>query len=120
MNSTSKVWLPAGLDEGYQQPLSVPLPSSPMSRSLYVSLLEAKIQRLIDLEPQQAKQAMQMSQESAPGLWSIQEHYPRNQWASAIVRSDQATTLLSQVQWDQMLSAEPEPDNLLELLEMLA
>ena len=119
MNTTSKVWLPDGLDEGYQHALAVPRPQGPMSRSLYVSLLEAKLQRLIDANPRAATQAMQMSQESAPSLWAIQEQYPRSQWASAIVRSDQATALIDRIEWDGTL-AEPEPENLTEILELLA
>lgn len=119
MNTSSKVWLPDGLDEGYKQPLAVPPPQGPMSRSLYVSLLEAKLQRLMDANPRQALQAMQMSQESAPSLWEIQETCPRSQWASAVVRSDQATALIDKIEWNGTL-ADPEPENLQEMLELLA
>ena len=119
MDSTNKVWLPDGLNEGFQQPLSVPAPHGPMTYSLYVSLLESKLQRLIDANPKQARAAMQMSSESAPGLWAIQEQYDPSQWAAQIVRSDQASNLFSRIDWQGSLS-DPEPENLQEMLELLA
>src|SRR5882724_10820709 len=58
MNATNKVWLPAGLDEGYRQALAVPPPQGQMSRSLYESLLADRLQALIDASPREATQAM--------------------------------------------------------------
>ncbi len=119
MDSTNKVWLPDGLSEGSQQPLSVPAPHGPMTQGLYISLLESKLQQLIDANPKQARAAMQMSQEFAPGLWSIQQQYQPSEWAAQIVRSDQAMQLFSRIDWQGSLS-DQEPANLVEMLELLA
>ena len=119
MNATNKVWLPGGLDEGYQQALSVPPPQGPMSLGLYLSLLSDKLQAMIDADPKAARAALQMSQDSAPGLWAIQEERPRSEWGSAVVQSDQAQALLNQINLQGTL-ADPEPTSLQEILELMA
>ena len=100
MNSLSRVWQPAtgpGLSLPQQQALSVPDPKGPMGRSLYLSLLEGKLTALVAADPQEARGAMEMSQEAAPDLWAIAEQSPPSRWASELVRSDGVNALLSAV-----------------------
>ncbi len=114
MTSSAKHWLPKGLPP----PLSVPSPGEPVSRSLYLSLIEAKLRGLIQADPKAARAALEMSQESAPELWAIAEQQPQSQWASALVRSDQFSSLLP-TNWSGA-EVQPEPTSLQEVLELLA
>lgn len=121
MDSSSKAWQPPGLQAPMSELLAVPAPKPPVTRGLYLSLLEAKLAELVEADPRAAKQALEMSQEGAPELWAIAEQYPRSQWASALVRSDSMGRLLAAVQWEQPGTlADPQPASLLEIAELLA
>ena len=119
MNDSSKVWLPSGLSPATAMALSVEDPGKPMTRSLYLDLLTAKLDAMIAANPKAARNALQMSQEEAPGLWAIAEQFPVKEWASALTRSDQMTKLLAPLKMDGRL-ANPQPQSLLEILELLA
>lgn len=119
MNDSSKVWLPKGVPSGTEMLLSVPDPGRPMSAGLYRSMLAAKLAELIQADPKAALRALEMSQEEAPELWAIAQQYPIEQWAIALVRSDQMTRLLAGIDGTGHLSA-PKPVSLLEILELLA
>lgn len=121
MNDTSKAWLPAGkLDEIQRMILSVPTNSKP-APDLYRSLLESKLQALVDADPAAATQALEMSQEQAPELWAISEQTPVNQWGSALMRSEGMSRLLSAIDWTLPGSLKAhEPLSLPEIAEMIA
>jgi hypothetical protein len=89
-----------------------------MTLDLYRHLLIAKLDRLIQADPQEARQAMEMSLEQAPELYSIAQQQPVSEWASAIVQGDTLMPLLSQVTAQGTLEQVP-PQSLLEILEQL-
>ena len=122
MNNPNMVWLPNGLPQGLAIALSIVDPGSKIiKRSLYLDLLTQKLDALIEANPKAARNALQMSQENAPGLWAIAEQFPVREWASALVRSDQMTNLLAplKTEVDGRL-ANPQPQSLLGILELLA
>ena len=119
MNDSSKVWMPGGLPAALAKALSVPNPGKAMTPSLYRELLQQKLDAMIQADPKAAQQAMQMSVENAPGLWSIQQQHPTREWASALMQSDQMTRLLAPLKMPGSLSAK-QPQSLLEILELLA
>lgn len=119
MNDSSKVWLPNGLEPSVAMALSVVDPGAEISRSLYLNLLTAKLDAMIQADPAAAQRALEMSQEQALGLWSIAENHPRSEWASALVQSDQMTRLLARWKGGGSLS-NPKPQSLLEILELIA
>lgn len=114
MNDSRTHWLPSEMPMS----LSVPFSSSQPSRSQYLSLLQAKLDEQIKADLKDARQAMEMSQESAPELWSIAEQNPLSQWASALVKSDRLNSLLPNPWGGEQV--EPEQTSLREMLEQLA
>ena len=119
MSDSSKVWIPLGARPGTAQALSVPNPGRQMTPGLYLDLLTSKLDKLIQADPKGALQAMEMSQEQAPELWSIAQQYPPSQWASQLVRSDQMQGLLAPLSWKGLLD-QPTNQSLREILELLA
>jgi len=119
MNDSSKVWVPNGLPHGLAMVLSVPDPGGPMTYDLYLALLEAKLDELIQEDPKEARRAMEMSREGAPHLWTIAEYSRPKDWAAQIVQSDQMTSLLAPWKGGGSLQ-NPEPQSLLGILELLA
>lgn len=114
MSSSRKAWLPAGL------PSALAVQSlNPPAKPLYRDLLEQKLQRLIDADRPTARRLMQMSPEDAPGLWAIAEQNPIEDWASAMVRSDQMTSRLALSSWPPQPVSDEQP-SLAEVLEALA
>jgi hypothetical protein len=91
MSDSKTVWVPKGMPANLAQALSVPNPG------LYQSLLETKLDRLIQADPVEALAAMEMSVEEAPELYSIAQNYQTREWASQIVRGDTLMPLLAQV-----------------------
>lgn len=102
MNTSPKVWLPAGqnLSRAQRSALSVSAPAKP-SQDAYQSLLAAKLQTLVNAEPSEAQAALEMSQESAPSLWLIAENQPQSQWGQAIASSDPMAMLVQEINWSQ-------------------
>lgn len=122
MANTKLVWLPASNDLSLGQvlALSVPTDSKPDPQE-HRALLADKLQRLVDLNPDEARQGLQMSQEQAPELWLIAETSPVSQWGQAIASSDSARSLLTAIDWEQPGTTEQPPDqSLTEILEALA
>lgn len=118
MAKRNLAWLPSGTLPGTAQALSVPDPGRPITRDLYLSLLEAKLDQLIQADRIAARQAMEMSEEHSPELSWIAAGKPLSEWASALVRCDGLMPLLSPLTWQGIL-VEPEPMSLGEILERL-
>ena len=114
MNSTKQHWIPSGMPEA----LSVPFPGNPVTRDLYLSFLQDSLDEQIQADPKAARQALEMSQEQAPELWSIAEQNPSSQWARALVQSDRLNSLLPDP-WSGSRIEAQEP-NLRAALEALA
>ncbi len=110
MNGIQKVWRPSGIPQNLEEALSVPAtPDGQMSPDVYRQLLMAKLESLIRVNVRDAQAAMQMSQESAPELWSIAAMYPSNQWAAAIVNSDGMSRHLRSMRMEGVLMDPPHP-----------
>jgi Lon protease-like protein len=75
------------------------------------------LQKLVESNPQEAREALQMSQEQAPELFLIAQSQPQTQWAASVMSSESMLSLmpLSPSQAKAMMS---QPD-LRSLLEML-
>ena len=123
MSGTKTAWIPSGdLSESQQAALAVQASSKPVSRSLYVALLAQKIQQMVNDNPQEARQGMEMSRESAPGLWEIGGSSNPSEWGILLSNSDQLQSLLSRIDWSlpgELLGSLPET-SLLEILETVA
>ena len=122
MNAIKKVWRPQGLPQQMEEVLSVapPPPGGQMARPVYLSLLRAKIEHLIQEDVSSAKAAMQMSSESAPEMWAIASSYPSSEWAAAIVSSDAMNQRLKNLRSEGVLMDPPDPPTTLrEILEQL-
>ncbi len=121
MNDTNKVWMPAGkLTEVERVALSVPANEKP-DPALYRSLLETKLQALVDADPVAARRSLEMSQDEAPELWAIAEQNPQSQWGSALARSEALSKMTQMIDWTMPGSLKaPEPLHLDELLELAA
>ena len=121
MSNTQSFWQPQGksLSESQAAALAVPAQSKP-APSLYRRLLSLHLQGMIDADPQEARSALEMSQEEAPNLWQIAEDVPESQWGEALTNSDSAQSLLAQIEWSQSGSLTSPPDtSLREILELL-
>jgi hypothetical protein len=89
-----------------------------MTLDLYRHLLAVKLDGLIQQDPKEALQAMEMSAEQAPDLYSIAQQRPRSEWAAAIVQSDSLMPLLAKVTTKgRLLPKQEQP--LREILELL-
>ena len=121
MSNLLKVWMPDGpLSAPQRRLLSVTASSKPQ-RSLYLSLLEQKLDALVKENQTAARQALELSQEQAPELWSIAEQSPPAQWAPQLVRSEGMQRLLAEVKWDSPGSLQSvQKQSLLEIVEQLA
>jgi hypothetical protein len=120
MNTQQTYWIPAGnLTPPEAMMLSVPASAKPR-REVYRDLLSRKLQAAVDLEPEEAREAMEMSQEHAPDLYLISQDRPSTGWGTAIVNSDSASSLWSGINWSQPGSLKSLPmQSLRELLEQM-
>lgn len=120
MTTTNKFWIPAGSMTAQQAlVLAVQTPSKP-DREVFGQILAQKFQQLIDQSPQEARAAMEMSQEQAPELYLIAQTQPPDKWAQAMMASDSLGSLLSQVDWEQPGKVQSlQTQNLRSLLEQL-
>lgn len=122
MTNTNAAWMPAGqLTRAQRKALAVQTASKP-NASLHRSLLALRLQQLIDSNPQQARQALELSQEQAPELWEIAENASQPQWGQSLASSEAFNRLLSLVDWTQsgsVLESLPE-QSLQEILETVA
>lgn len=121
VSNLKRVWMPAGdLSEAQRLALSVEASNLP-DPMVYQNLLQAKLQALVDADPQEARRALEMSQENAPEMWAIaHEHSPR-QWGVQLANSDMMGQLKARANLllpGKLARAEPQP--LWEILEMLA
>jgi hypothetical protein len=121
MRNTKTFWQPAGnLSAAQAQALSVMAGEKP-DQAIYQTLLTQKLQQLIDLSPQEALSALEMSQEQAPELYLIAQNQFPKEWAACLARSDSLHSLIAQVDWDlpgEQIS-EPIETSLQSLLEQL-
>lgn len=129
MTNSDKLWTPkTPLPEAVKAALTVPRPRGPMTPSLLRSLVETKLAHLISSNPTEAREAMEMSIEQAPELWTIAEQSAPKDWAALLTRSDGMERLLSLIDWPAEASAttqqeapeQPEPQSLREILEQIA
>lgn len=113
MSIRTKAWWPPGLEPGLQQTLSVQIAATQtMDRSMYLHMLEKKLEALILGDPKAARWAME-------GLFdSIAAHYYPADWAGQIVRGDALMTVLADVDWDSP-PASDEPPSLREILQSI-
>ena len=119
MSNSNMVWVPSGLPGNLGQALSVPNPGQKeMTHDLYRHLLAAKLDRLIQADPMEARQAMEMSVEYAPEFYSIAQDYQPMEWAIQIVMGDTLMPLLSQVTEKGTLEPAQE-QSLQEILEQM-
>lgn len=122
MNTSQKVWLPAGqnLSENQRLALAVPTSAKP-SKDIYQSLLALKLQEMVNQDPNEAKAAMEMSQEHAPILWLIAENQPQSQWGQEIASSDPMSMLTQEINWNHpgRVETRNQEASLLEVLEQL-
>jgi len=122
MNNSSMVWVPNDLPRPLAVALSIEDPGEKIiERWLYLHLVTAKLDAMIRADPRAARHGLQMSVEHAPGLWSIAQQWPESQWASAVMQSDQTTSLLAPLKTEVIGQlVEAESPSLLEILELLA
>jgi hypothetical protein len=122
MNSSLKVWMPAGnLTETQRLVLSVPASSKPEPDSLYRELLAAKLQALVDADPEAARRHLEMSQDHAPELWAIAEEASPSEWGQRLASSEGMARILNKADLSKPGSlTQAEPLELTDLLEMIA
>ena len=121
MSNTKSFWMPAGnLSEAQAQALSVLALAKP-DQEVYSLLLASKVQQLVSQAPEEAKAALEMSQEQAPELYQIAQSQPQDQWAQALMNSDSMHSLTGRVDWNLPgeLTQEPPETSLRSLLEQL-
>lgn len=98
MSDSKTVWVPNGLPSNLARALSVQAPGqTPMAPDLYRQLLEQKLDQLIQADPAEAREVMEMSAEQAPEFYSIAQNYPVMDWASQMVQGDTLMPLLAKV-----------------------
>lgn len=120
MSNSNMAWVPSGLPPALARALSVPHPGkTAMTRDLYLSLLESKLGRLIQENPQEAQQAMEMSLEQVPEMYAIAQSQPPTAWATAIVQSDSLMPVLAKVSVANGTQELQQPQSLMEILELL-
>ena len=75
------------------------------------------LQKLIKINPKEARRAMEMSQEHAPELFLIAQGQPLSQWAESLMNSDSMHSLLSRnPSQAKTLLEQPDLQSLLEQL----
>jgi hypothetical protein len=100
MSDTKTFWQPDGnLSTGQALALSVRAEKKP-DRSIYLDHLTQKLQQLIDLSPEDARSAMEMSVEHAPELYSIAKNRHPKEWATSLAYSDSFHSLIARVDWN--------------------
>ena len=128
MNSTSKVWMPRSeMTEAQRSVLAVPYSGTePMTPDLHRSLLEQKLAAMVQRSPERAREALEMSQESAPELYEMAMQARPSEWPALLVRSEGMGRLLSLIDWNKEArktgrpAMKPEPIDLQETLEQIA
>lgn len=128
MNSTSKVWIPRSqMTEAQRSVLTVPYSGTePMTPELHRSLLEQKLAAMVQRNPERARTALEMSQESAPELYELAMQAQPSEWPALLVRSEGMERLLSLIDWQTEQrrtgrpAAKPEPIDLPGTLEQIA
>ena len=120
MSTHRNFWIPSGnLTPAQAMALAVPVQTKP-SQQDYPELLERKLREVINLDPEQAAEAMVMSQEQAPDQFLIAQSQPQSQWATALTNSDSVSSLWSRIDWSQPGSLKRlPPQSLLEILEQM-
>lgn len=75
------------------------------------------LQRLVESNPQEAREALEMSQEQAPELFLIAQNQPQAQWATSLMNSESMHSLMSRSRSQaKTLLEQPDLRSLLELL----
>jgi len=121
MNDSQTVWMPAGPDLSPEQAAALSVPSlEKPAPDQYPQLLADKLQRLVDSDPEEARRALEMSQEQAPELYLIAEEVPPDQWGQALTSSESMQSLSNRVEWSLPGTTQPpQPQSLREILEQL-
>jgi hypothetical protein len=57
-------------------------------------LLVQHLRRLVDANPREAREALEMSQEHAPEMYLIAQYEPQSNWAEAVMNSDSMHSLM--------------------------
>ena len=124
MSNLKLAWQPKtkGLTETERRVLAV---TATPSKATLPDLLGAKLQALVDLDPEAAAAALEMSADQAPELWEVAQDQAPGQWGRAIAASDGMMALLAKLDWKQeaaSLAAKTahQPATLLEVVETLA
>ena len=98
-----------------KQASSRPQPLTEQERD-HQALLE-HLKKLVEADPQEARAALEMSQEQAPELLQIAQNQPSSQWAEALMNSDSMRSLLSlSPNQDKTLLEQTDLRSLLELM----
>ena len=80
-------------------------------------LLSQHLRKLVEADPQEAREALEMSQEQAPELFLIAQNQPQAQWAQSLMSSDSMRSLMSRSPSQaKTLMEQPDLRSLLELL----
>ena len=96
-------------------------PLTPQEDARY--LLEQHLHRLVDADPQDARRALEMSQEHAPEMYLIAQYQSVRDWASSVMNSDSMHSLMVQQRQPQetqeLMQSLLETTDLQSLLEQL-
>jgi hypothetical protein len=79
--------------------------------------LEQHLRKLVQSDPKEAREVLEMSQEQAPELYLIAQNQPSSQWAASLMSSESMLSLLSRKPSQvKTLLEQPDLRSLLELL----
>lgn len=93
-------------------------PTQPLTEQERERLLLAQhLRRLVDADPREAREALEMSQEHFPEICLTAQYEPRSNWAQAVMNSDSMHSLISRSPSQvKTLLEQPDLRSLLELL----
>ena len=112
MSSSVKSWRPSPDLHG-SEGLTVPYSGSqPMNRSLYETLLEQRLRKLIEDDPEQAQQVLSSDPENLSDLYQIAMQDETEEWPSQILACGQMQTLLTRIDWKKGTSLSLDPSEL--------
>lgn len=101
MDNLKRVWAPRTVPQNKQMLLAV-AGSWPMTAGQHRLLMEDKILALFQQAgPEEARSAMEMSEESFPELATIAQHSNREHWPDALMMSDTMGMALGMIDWDK-------------------
>lgn len=95
------VWAPRTVPEELQALLAVEA-SWPLTPGQHRSLMESKVSKLFEeAGPEDARQAMEMSEEYSPETALIARNLPVKAWPEALMWSDSMGAMLARINWEK-------------------